>query len=277
MEKTLLNISEINNIISKAKETFVYEIWIPSLQKNVMFREISTGQQKRLIKAIIDSPIYNTEFIFALNNIIKENCAEPDIDINELTIYDKLFICLTMRIYSIGKDLTFIIKGPKTGVEYKQDVNLLEILEKLKELNLEINAKIYEVGPFKVTVNIPTIGEEYLIEKELRDNNINIDIKTDDEIRSALQNVFITELIKVIKKIEIKSEDKIIELDLKNLKYKDRVNLIEKLPIKLIKNVIEYIASYNNKLNEILILKFDIEGEIFEQKLRLDASFFTNF
>ena len=70
------NINDILNVMNRANEVFSYEIWIPSLQKDVMFREMTTSQQKRLIKSVIDSPIYNTEFIFAISQIIKENCAE---------------------------------------------------------------------------------------------------------------------------------------------------------------------------------------------------------
>jgi hypothetical protein len=61
-------------MMNRANETFVYEVPIPSLKRKVMFREVNTSQQKRLIKAIIDSPAYNTEFIFALfviSNIVR--------------------------------------------------------------------------------------------------------------------------------------------------------------------------------------------------------------
>ena len=37
-------------MMDRVNEVFSYEIWIPSLKKNVMFREINTSQQKRLIK-----------------------------------------------------------------------------------------------------------------------------------------------------------------------------------------------------------------------------------
>lgn len=271
MEKTTLNISEINNIISKAKETFAYEVWIPSLQRNVMFREITTGQQKRLLKAIIDSPVYNTEFIFALNGIIKENCAESDVNIDELTIYDKLFIALTMRIYSIGKDLTFVIKTQKTGTEYKKVVNLLEIVEQLKGLNLDTTNQTFldSKNVFTITCGIPLISDEYNLEKEIRVNVEN------EEMGSVIQNIFINELVKYCKTLKIVNDNKEIELNFSNLTFKDRIKMLEALPTTLTKNIIEYISKFNKELNKVLILNFDIEGEKIEQRIKLDANFFT--
>ena len=95
-------IEDVLNIVKKVNDTFAYEVFIPSLNKSILFREINTSQQKRLIKAIIDSPVFNTEFIFTLRQIIKENCVDEKLDIDQLTILDKFIISLIMRSVSVG-------------------------------------------------------------------------------------------------------------------------------------------------------------------------------
>ena len=52
--------------MKEANQSFKYDVMIPSLNRNVPFSEISTAQQKKLIKSIIDSEIYNTEFILCM-------------------------------------------------------------------------------------------------------------------------------------------------------------------------------------------------------------------
>ena len=105
VQEKMGSIDEVLGLMDRVNEVFAYEVWVPSLKRNVMFREINTNQQKRLIKAIIDSPIYNTEFIFALRKVIKENCSDPEVNVDELTIIDKLIIALKMRSVSVSDTL----------------------------------------------------------------------------------------------------------------------------------------------------------------------------
>ena len=71
-ETKLESLESVLDLMDRVNETFAYGVWVPSLNKEIMFREINTSQQKRLIKSVIDSPIYHTEFIFTLRQILKE-------------------------------------------------------------------------------------------------------------------------------------------------------------------------------------------------------------
>lgn len=282
------NINDILKLINRVNETFTYEIYIPSLSRNVMFRQINTSQQKRLIKAIIDSPAYNTQFIFTLRGIIEENCAEK-INVNDLTILDKLIIAIKMRAYSVGNDfeLTFEIPRIKKPDE-KEDENApkTEKITRILNLNELLDGRLESIkiepltikdanGVYSVDCFMPTIFEEYSLEDELRNTNKSIEIKNESELRETIGEVFINEVVKYIKKISIKDKDNIVEIDLKTVNFKNRVRILEQLPTALTKLVVDYISTVTKEFEKIILIKETINGTVIEQRLKIDASFFT--
>jgi hypothetical protein len=274
------NINDLINIINKANDTFAYSIYVPSLEREVMFREINTAQQKKLVKSVIDSPVFNTEFIFTLREIIKENCVDSDVNVDELTIYDKLMISLHMRIYSIGNELTITSKCPECDKVHNRLIKLNDLLDSVKEkLNVSTYKEIEDESKvFKVYCQIPKIKTEYDLEKEFR-KNTKIEVKDENELRETLGNIFISELVKFISKIEVvnKEENKIIELDLLTMNFSDRIKLIERLNTKLLKGIVEYISSIKKEFDKILLLKIncdcDKKVEI-EKRFSIDSNFF---
>jgi thiol-disulfide isomerase/thioredoxin len=272
------NINDLIKIINKANDNFSYEIYIPSLEKNVLFREINTAQQKKLVKSIIDSPVFNTEFIFALKSIIEENCADNTVNVNELTIYDKLLIAINMRIYSISDDLIINLNCPDCDKEYPMNIKLSELLNNVKEqINIELTKTIQdETKTFTVFCEIPTIATEYNLENEFR-RNTKIEVKDEQELRETIGNVFIGELVKYISKIDIKDGDKSIELNLNTMKFKDRIKLIETLNVKLLKQIVDYISSIKEQFDKIYMVKTKCDCEKstdLQQRFSIDSNFF---
>ena len=275
------NVNEILNLMNRVNETFAYEIWIPSLQKEVMFREINTSQQKRLIKSVIDSPIYNTEFIFAITQIIKENCIE-DIIVDDLTILDKLFICLKMRSVSISD--TFEIEFEKFGKQHKRGLSLIKVYDDAKNvIDLSaLEAKTFSDSVYSVSCCIPTIKTEFSLEKELRNKVEDINVQSPDEVRNMIGEMYITEIIKFISELSIKSEDEEIQIPFNDqITFKNRIAIIERLPAKLIEQLIKYISQVKKELEKVVLIKtsaIDEEGikQDIEEVLTIDGNFFIN-
>lgn len=267
-------INDVLDILNRAQESFGYEIFIPSLQKNVMFRQINTNQQKRLLKSIIDNPAYNTEFIFTFKQIIEENCIEK-IDFNQLTIYDKLIIALTMRSMSIGDDyeVTFTTDNNQTA---NLVLSLKALCDKaLSEINITSTTISDEQGKIQIKCDIPTIWEEYKLEHELH-KNVKTNIKTDSELRETLGEVFINEIVKYIRALEIKNEnDEIIEIDMQTMTFKERIKIIDNLGAKLTKEILKYMKTVNEEFAKVTIVKLDHNGKTYEERLKIDAGFFT--
>ena len=273
-------IEDVLNMVKKVNDTFAYEVFIPSLNKTIFFREINTSQQKRLIKAIIDSPVFNTEFIFALRQIIKENCVDEKIVTDNLTILDKFVIALSMRSVSIGDSYEVEIECPneKCKTPYKQTLSLKEITDKAKSIKLVNKTITDESGKFSCDCSIPTISIEYQLEKEFRSNVDDSDIKNVEEARKMIGEVFIGEIVKYINTLTVVTPEKTIQFSFNNVSMQNRITLIEQLPDKFIKKIIEYINDISKEVDKVSLLNFECKKckEKIDWRMTLNANFFTN-
>jgi len=276
----------INNtldLINRANEVFCYEVWVPSLRKNVMFREINTSQQKRLIKSIIDSPIYNTEFIYILKQIIDENCADKTVSTDNLTIIDKQVIAMAMRSVSISDIVEFQIPVSE-GKNVQRAISISKVLGEIKDKMLVIDPikLVDEKNVFTLECSIPTIKTEYDLEKEQRENII-IDRspQTPEQLRETVGNMFIDELVKYVNIVTIRINDIDNKINFGDLKFSDRIKLMEKLPIRLVEKLLEYCNKVKEEVDKVVIFKFEVDvdkdkKETIERRLSIDGSFFIN-
>jgi hypothetical protein len=278
IENKTANLEELLTIISRASEVFSYEVFIPSLGKNVMFREMNTSQQKRIVKAVIDSPVYNTEFIFALRQIMKENCTDPQVDIDTLNLLDKLYIALKMRAISIGNQIEIKVKCPSCGKELSRGIGLLDVLERIQPPAFVPKAISDEKGIFTAHCSMPTIGTEYKLEEELRKNVRDVSVRDAVELRKMVGDAFIGELAKHINQIDIKKEDDtVMRIPLDSLSFHERIALIERLPRKLSEKVVDYINEVTESLDKVILLDFVCDKcfTAIKEGLKINSGFFT--
>jgi hypothetical protein len=276
LDKILKNMERVNN-------SFSYEVWIPSLNKHVRFKEINTSQQKRLVKSIIDSPVYKTQFILTAKDIIEENLVDKDLDVTSLTILDKMFILVKMRSVSIGKDIEIEMASKiNEEVKYKTKVDLDKILSSAKKDVKEIKPEEIVVGQYKVVCNIPNILCEYKLEEELRQHeqfSLN-DVQSIEEVREMIGVKYINELCKFTQSLEITGGDDVEIYNFVDFSFADRIQIIESLPAKVIKSVLKYAENVTKELNKISLINkqatIDGQKEDFEYQLELDATFFTD-
>lgn len=271
----ITSIDQINKIIKRKDVSYVSHYFVPSLNKEIPFNEINTSQQKRLVKSVIDSPIYNTEFIYTFREILKENCQDPDINIDQLTILDKLFLALELRIKSIGNSVDVEIET-KENQKVSVSLDLPKILS-LAQQNIKIiQPKTLEDQYFNIECSIPTIGDEYKIEKELRNKVTNIDIENIQELRKTVGDAFVGELVKYIHKVNIKNDnEELVPVDWERFTYSERIKIMETFKTGLLKEILNYVSEIRDELNKIELVKFEFNGEIYERRLSIDSSFFT--
>jgi hypothetical protein len=270
------SIDSILKEITKNEDAYASGYWVPSLKREVRFRDINTSQQKRLAKSIIDSPVFKTEFIFTMRDILKENCAES-IDIDELTLIDKLTLILGLRIVNIGGELdTDLQLKDKSPMKVK--IDLMKLYNEVKSTLSDINPEEFEDEYFKIECDMLTVGDEYRLEKEMREHVdvIKQDVKTSHDMRELIGDIYINEIVKYISKVSIKQEDQFVPITKwKEFSFKDRIKLIERFKTKLLKSIIGYISKVKEEINKITIVNIDIDGETYEKKLGVDGGFFT--
>ncbi len=270
------NIQDILTQLDRVNSSYSYDVWIPSLGKDVSFKEMTTAQQKRIIKSIIDSPVYNSEFIKACYTIIKENCDDKTIEVDKFTIIDKLLILLKMRSVSIGNEIEVQLKSELLDKEIKSTINIDTVYDKCLETISHIkDTQIIESG---ITVDccLPNILTEYKLEKQLHSLWDKEKYETREQIQNSVGEKFVSEIAKFIRQITI--ADNVYNLE--EMDFKDRLQIIEKLPSKLLKEIFKYIQQCSDAINSILIIsnKIEVEGETedIEKRLEITPGFFIN-
>jgi hypothetical protein len=278
------SMEDVLGMMDRVNEVFAYEVWVPSLNKNVMFRELNTNQQKRLIKAIIDSPVYNTEFIFTLRKIINENCADPTINVDELTILDKMLIAMKMRSVSVGDmvELKIPVGDGDDKTIIQRGIGLESLIAQLKDtVKLpEVKTFIDDREIYHIECGVPTIATEYRLENEMRKNTESGDINNYTELRQTVGDVFIGEIAKYVRGISITEGGSLTKINIDDLSFRNRLAVIEKIPERIIKDVVDYIEGVTEEIGKVTLVSINIgtdeEPEIKEEKFSIDGNFFTS-
>lgn len=273
--KPIHSFDQISNIIKRKDASYASHYKVPSLKRDVPFNEINTSQQKRIVKSVIDSPVYNTEFIYTFRDILKENCQDNTIDIDNLTIIDKLVLALGMRSKSIGSLVDLEIET-KAGTKVSVSLDVNKILSTALETIQDIGNITIDDPFFKIECGIPTIGTEYKLEKELRTKQTDIDIKDITELRKTVGEAFVSELVKYIVNVSVKNEkDELIPVEWNRFNYTDRIRVVETFKTGLLKNILTYINQIRKEIDKIELVKFEFDGEVYDRRLSIDGNFFT--
>lgn len=264
------NIHDVLQILKELDKTNSFDIYLPSIQKPVSFKQLNTEQLKKLLKTVIDSPIHNTEFTTTFNGIIKENILDETINIDSINVFDKLLILIKTRIESISPEYTFNLSDEEVSESKLTDksftVNLAEAYNSFILKQPKFEKEVIKTNTYEITTSLPTIQTENKLEKELY-KNIKLEITTPEELRNTIGDTFINELTKYIS--ELKVNETVI--DFSALTFKNRIKIVEQLPTSAINGVLKYVEKYKNYIKPIATYS---KGTL-EKDIPLDASFFN--
>lgn len=192
------------------------DLYIPSKDVLVPFREIDTHQQKLISKAaMISDDIYCTEFLSELLNTIKSN-----IKIDDLNIYDMLVILLGLKASSIDIKVPLNIICDKCGQKHKYEIRLDKLYYDLTKIHPE--SSIVALGDYKFEIAVPNVLKEMATLYELKKIAF-----TDD--KNAIEKSFVLNLDRYIGKIMFKTNE-VIRLSTLN----DKMDFYRNLPMDTI-------------------------------------------
>lgn len=267
-ENNILDFNSALNALDKVSETFKVESWIPSRKEYLTFKELNAKQQKELLNAAMDTSVYNTSFITTFYNILKDNIINNDqLTIDNLTLSDKMCIAITLK-GQISNSINVVFDEEK-NVSHKYDI--ATFLNKFKSYNspetiiLESRSNTFVL---KAEIVAPTIKTEVDYDNQFKGNKKGEDVKTNEDVKLLITNAFLGEISKFINKVWI-NEDEVV---LSNLKFEQRIKLIEKFPSVLIQKILENITTWKNDLDEILTVK---HGE-YVKTISVDSLLFLN-
>jgi hypothetical protein len=268
MSDNTQNFNDILKSLTDISNTFSLSVYIPSLKKNVEFKELNTKQQKDLLETVTDTSIYKSKFTQNFLKIIKENLITEDVEVEKLTIYDKVYIGLFLRS-KISNNLNVVFNENPV---YSESVELQPIIDNSLKYNHPSTESINIVKDgvsINVEVLIPTITLESKYELELSKTYKKIDdVKNVNDMGTLLSDAFIGEVSKFISKIAF--DDKVISLE--GLTINQRIKLTELLTADLTQKVLQKIADWKTELDSFLTVSSK-NGE-YKKTLTLDNLLF---
>lgn len=221
-----LNEINNNNLIS---------IHVPSAGREIKFKQLSVKQQKDLIKTSLDGKYSGLAFSNVLSDIILENSTEK----HSFLVTDKFPIILALRKCSYGPK--FVEKDGESEKEF--DLN--KILTKELKFSEEFSVALGYENQIVVYADVVSLD----LDKKVNDHQINLMKKNKDEdISESIGDIFILELVKFITKIIIGDNS----VDFSQISIKERISIVEKLPVPLNNLILDYIQSFRKPEIEYL-------------------------
>ncbi len=207
------------NKLSELKKEF--KVFIPSIKKEVTAKQITLKQQKDIISTAVNGVLGALQFNKAVNELIIEN-----VDSDTLFTFDRVPALLALRVESLGD---------KIKIDDGEIVSLKDSLLKAREVPPFKLTKKVKIGSINVELRIPTLQEENIILKKCIQE---IDNLKSENLSEAMGLIYIFELIKTIKSIEVEEE----LIDFNELKVVDRVKIVEQLPLELYDDITSFLT-----------------------------------
>lgn len=274
----------INDLLGKiadSKKKYAFPVFIPSLNREVPFYQMTTLQQKELLKAsMTDSDRYSNT-MYALFSIFQNNCADKEVDITKFTLVDKLLVALATRAFSISPMYKVVLNDMKDdkGKPLNATINLQNLISKIikKFKGRKFTQTVTATGTdIKVEIGIPTIGTEILIEREFEQSARKS--ASDDESPDKSEGfgeLYILECVKFLKSITVKTDAGEETIDVSEMSPSEKKAAFESLPASLAVEVSKAVNEIMTELNDITLLDVNHEGNKRSYKIELaDPDFF---
>jgi hypothetical protein len=245
-----LGFNDALKALDNASSAFKVEVWVPSIQKNLTFKEIDAKQQKNLLNAAIDTSVYTSDFIKVFYQILKENLLDENNSIiDTLTVDDKTSIAIALRC-QISEEFNV-----KFNDEVTEKINLTEILNKFKNYQTPQSEVLdSESNNVKLAVEIanPTIKTELNFNENFsKEYKKEEEIKNNKELRNLISEAFICEISKYIKNIKVNN----VDFSFGSLSFNQKIKIIEKLPSGILQKILEKISEWKLSVSDILTVK----------------------
>lgn len=211
------------------------------LQSTINFKEISLCQYRQLLKCLLGDEVL-TDLIFNnTDNILKQITTLTQNEINNLSFLDYSILLFNIRQTSIGDSVYLYIE--ENNKQVKIDLRISNILKQIFNTNLKqlLNSEV--IDNCKIEYRIPSINEIITLEKEKDTYSL---------------YTFFLKTIKVSNTV----------IDLETFSYKERENIAQKIPVKVMTALTKRTHSIIETCNRINVLE-SVKSDIFNKELQL--------
>lgn len=250
---------EICELLDRLADASAYDLEL-SNGSVVKCKQLSTSQLREFVKTIADSPLTQVVFNSTTTKIFKESIINLPTE-HQLNVFDRLLFLIETRIRSISPFLELTNSDNETT---SVDLNAIKakLLTAIKQNQSILEKKPVVSEQISLTVESPTLDTEQRLNEEIY-KDLNIAEADSEQVKQLIADFFVYEIVKHILSITIEGE----VIDFSNHSFKDRVNILQKLPAKCTQEVIDYIEKQTLLLDDVLT----ING----MYLSIDSSFFA--
>ena len=231
---------ELLSDLKKFNQEKHFDVFVPSLGKNVKFKPLTVKQQKEIIKSGIDQRVQNLAFVSVLNRIIVDNMVDRNVPLSTI---DKGPIMIALRANSLSGDLKLVIDDEDVHIDIKSHV---KTFSKHKFPNAQKTFTVSK-GPIDLEGGIPTIEEDININKTFVKTFGNTKGDEQDIIITTIGEIFVYELVKYINRVKfVVDGQEQTEVDFKLLSPKQMVELFESLPMSVSQLLIDKVNEFKS-------------------------------
>lgn len=244
-----------NNVLTSLEGlNKTFDIFVPSLNRKIKFKGLTTKQQKEAVKTALDKAFSGISFSNLTNTIINENSTEKV----EFNILDRNYILVVLRALSLSS--TVISEEGTLDISFVANNNFT-IPENLKNRELEDSN-------LKINVTLPSLAQDSFINQETK-KKLSPLADNDNLPSEAVGEMYVNELVKYINKIVINDGTKPVEVEFNQLTFSQRVKLVENLPLSANTKLVNFINEVK-QFEKKYFVQNDKEVEI-----DIDPSLFT--
>lgn len=243
---------ESKNILSKLKELNKKKslsIFLPTLGKKVKFLPFTLKQQKEILSKMPQDAGGLLVFNNIFNKIITDNCEDESLNISNLNLFDRIVIILSYRVSTIGN----ILEGDN------DKTNLNEVIKNITEYDFSSIFKEETLSLKDIAANLSIPSLKY---DEEVNNQISKKLSKNASTQEIVSELFTSEILKYINTVTI--ED--VTVNLLNMNYYDKLEIVENLPGNFVKKVLKYIEKIKNVETELTTVngvKVEASNELF--------------
>lgn len=223
------NVSSFLSSIRDLKKETVSAV-LPSLNDTVELTVLNLKQQKDIISCIADGVTGLVSFTRILNNIIINSSSRDN-----LKVTDRAPAIIALRINAHGP----IYKSDEVSID------LNAVISKIPTYTpYDTDSAEFTHSGVTAKVTVPTLAYESSIITKLED-----EVKKNGEDNTKnLGSIYIYEIIKYVETLQFKD----LVINFADLSIKDRINVLESLPLALNKQIINFIEEIKRKERDLL-------------------------
>ena len=229
------NIDELLDHLRKVNESNLIDVFVPSINETVKFKQLTVKQQSSLITGVISQEADKNAFSYnrSTSTIINEN----NVDSANIRVTDRGPVLAQLRVDTLGTQIE--IEGESydiSGLEYELHEDSIKLISDTHNFSLSGMSVSYTTPSLNTDVELNADAEEKWMEEEAVD---------------IISDLFKLELAKFITNVII-NED--IKIDMSDLSTEDKIKVCDALPVKVTRHVMKYIQDVKSLEQELLRL-----------------------